>query len=90
MALNIKNPEVELLASEVAKMTGESKTEAIRKALLERKQHLASHVIYDDRRARLLRFFERDVWPNIPKKVLGRRVSKKKRESILGYGPKGI
>ena len=87
MALNIKNPEVELLAREVAKMTGESKTEAIRKALLERKQHLASHVIYDDRRTRLLRFFERDVWPNIPKKVLGRRVSKKQRESILGYGP---
>ena len=53
MALNIKNPEVEALASEIAKMTGESKTEAIRKALLERKQHLASHVIYEDRRGRL-------------------------------------
>jgi len=33
MALNIKNPEVERLAADVARLTGESKTEAIRRAL---------------------------------------------------------
>ena len=33
MALNIKNAEVERLAAEVARLTGESKTEAIRRAL---------------------------------------------------------
>ena len=33
MALNLKNEEVERLATEVARMTGESKTEAIRRAL---------------------------------------------------------
>ena len=33
MALNIKNREVEVLAAEVARMTGETKTEAIRKSL---------------------------------------------------------
>ena len=41
MALNIKDPETERLASEVASMTGESKTRAIRKALEERKERLA-------------------------------------------------
>ena len=30
MALNLKNAEVERLAAEVARLTGESKTEAIR------------------------------------------------------------
>ena len=40
MGLNIKNAEVEKLAAELAAMTGETKTEAIRKALLERKEHL--------------------------------------------------
>ena len=38
MGLNIKNPEVEQLAAEIASMMRESKTEAIRRALLER-QH---------------------------------------------------
>ena len=40
MALNLKNDEVERLAAEVAGMTGESKTEAIRRALDERKRRL--------------------------------------------------
>src|SRR5260370_42263048 len=40
MALNIKNRDVEELAAEVAKMTGETKTEAIRRALAERHQRL--------------------------------------------------
>src|SRR5260370_6323470 len=40
MALNIKNRNVEELAAEVAKMTGETKTEAIRRALAERHQRL--------------------------------------------------
>ncbi|HYU35177.1 MAG TPA: type II toxin-antitoxin system VapB family antitoxin [Thermoanaerobaculia bacterium] len=33
MALNIKSPEVEELVAEVSAMTGESKTEAVRRAL---------------------------------------------------------
>ena len=36
MALNIRNPEAERLAAELAKQTGESKTEAITKALRDR------------------------------------------------------
>ncbi|MGD0436304.1 MAG: type II toxin-antitoxin system VapB family antitoxin, partial [Bryobacteraceae bacterium] len=40
MALNIKNIEVERLADEVARLTKETKTEAIRRALVERKARL--------------------------------------------------
>ena len=90
MALNIKNPEVERLASEVANITGESKTEAIRKALAERRSRLGSHVVEENRRAKLLRFLERDVWPKVPRHMLGRRLTKKQREDILGYGPHGV
>ena len=36
MALNIRNPEAEKLASDLAALTGESKTEAVRKALQDR------------------------------------------------------
>jgi len=90
MALNIKNAEVERLAEEVSKMTGESKTETIRKALTERKERLGSQVVEVDRAAKLLRFLERDVWPRVPRKALGRTLSKKQREDILGYGSRGI
>ena len=38
MALNIKDPETERLASEVAKLAGETKTQAVRTALTERKE----------------------------------------------------
>src|SRR3954470_11488355 len=36
MALNIRNPEAEKLAADLAVLTGESKTEAVTKALRER------------------------------------------------------
>jgi antitoxin VapB len=40
MGLNIKNKDVEELARQVAEATGESKTEAIRRALMERRDRL--------------------------------------------------
>lgn len=36
MALNIRNPETEKLAAELAKQTGETKTEAVTKAVRDR------------------------------------------------------
>ena len=36
MALNIRNPEAERLATELARQTGETKTEAVTKALRDR------------------------------------------------------
>lgn len=40
MALNIRNPEAEKLAESLAKLTGESKTEAVKKALRDRLQRV--------------------------------------------------
>lgn len=90
VALNIKNDEVERLAAEVAHMTGESKTEAIRRALAERRQRLAYRISPGDRRAHALRFLEHEVWPRIPEGQLGRSLSRSEEDEILGYGPEGV
>ena len=90
MALNIKNSEVERLAAQVSKVTGETKTEAIRKALIDRKGRLSVSAVQGDRRASLIRFLERDVWPLVPRRLLGRRLSRKEHDQILGYGPSGV
>jgi len=90
MALNIKDPEAERLAAEVATLAGETKTQAVRTALAERKQRLAFHVVRKDRTAELLRFLESEIWPRVPKRVLGKRIGKRERERILGYGPHGV
>ena len=90
MALNIKNPIVERLATEVARLAGESKTQAIRRALEERRGRLALRVVRKDRRADLLRFLEREVWPVVPRRLRGRRMSRTEEHAILGYGPRGV
>jgi antitoxin VapB len=90
MALNIKNRDVERLASDVAGLTGETKTEAIRRALEERKGRLAMRVVRKDRRADILQFLERDVWPLVPKNQIGRRLTRRQEEDILGYGKGGV
>ena len=90
MPLNIKNREVERLATDVAKLTGETKTEAIRRALADRKRRLAVHVVRRDRHAEMLHCLERDIWPNIPRRLLGRRLTRKEEDAILGYGPRGV
>ena len=90
MALNIKNPDVERLAAEVADLAGETKTQAIRRALEERKSRLALRVVRLDRRGDFLKVLERDIWPRIPARLLGRRLSRKEEDKILGYGPRGV
>ena len=89
MPLNIKNAEVERLAAEVARLTGETKTEAIRRALDERRRRLKG-AASGDRRARVIRFLETKVWPTIPKNQLGRRLTREEEDAILGYGPGGV
>ena len=90
MALNIKNPRVERLAAEVASLARESKTEAIGRALEERKARLSGHVVRRDRRAAFVAFLRREVWPKVPLKHRGRRISKREEDAILGYGPEGV
>ena len=90
MALNIKSAAVEKLAEEVAALTGESKTEAIRKALLERRERLQYRFASIDRGERMQTFLEREVWSRVPKQLLGKQISKQEREEILGYGSEGV
>ena len=90
MPLNIKNPEVERLASEVAELTGESKTQAIRTALLERRRRLELRIAPVQRRAHLLRFLEDAVWSRIPADHLGRPHDPALDDDVLGYGKDGV
>ena len=89
MALNIKNRDVEALAAEVAALTGETKTEAVRRALEERRTRLAFHGTYQPRGASFLRYLEEEVWPVIPGELLGRRMTREDEDELLGYGPDG-
>ena len=89
MALNLKNPEVERLAAEVARLSGESKTEAIRRALEERKRRLTGRSTAE-RRQQVLRLLERRIWPSLPAGERGRRLTRAEEHEILGYGPKGV
>jgi len=90
MALNIKNREVERLATEVAALTGESKTEAIRRSLEDRHARLRVRVTDAARAERLHRFLAREVWARVPEDQRGRAPDKRERERILGYGPEGV
>jgi antitoxin VapB len=92
MALNLKDPEVEKLAAELAQMTGDTKTGAVREALRERRDRL--ELTRSSRRRRrpgdLRRFLETEIWPQIPEEHRGKRLTKEEREEILGYGPEGV
>lgn len=89
MALSIKNPEVEQLAAEVASLAGETKTEAVRQALLERRARLGGEDRARLKKERLLRFLETELWPSVPADQLGKRLTKAEEEEILGIGPEG-
>jgi antitoxin VapB len=90
VALNIKNREVERLAGEVAGLANETKTEAIRRALAERKERLQLGRFQQSKRERLEAWLRTEVWPQIPAQVRGRPLSKEEEEEILGFGPDGF
>jgi len=90
VALNIKNREVERLAGEVAHLAKETKTEAIRRALEERKERLRLGRYQQGKKERLENLLQTKIWPEIPPEVLGRRIPKKEWEDFLGYGPDGV
>ena len=89
MALNLKNAEVERLAAELSRLTGESKTETIRRALEERRRRLRTASV-EARRARVLEFLEKRVWPTVPKQQRGKRLTRAEEDEILGYGSGGV
>lgn len=87
--MNIKNERVERLLDTVAAMTGETKTEAIRRALEERRDRLERGADDLNPADRLRRLLEREIWPTIPAEVRGTRLTKEEEEALLGFGPLG-
>ncbi len=84
MTINIKNSSVEKLLDEITQLTGESRTEAVRKALEERRHRLATQTASHDN-AGLLSFLQKEVWPQLPADQIGVRLTKEEEERILGY-----
>lgn len=89
MALNIKDPETERLAAEIASLTGESKTGAVRRALRERKERLLLARTGVARGDRMVDVLEARLWPRLQAGVRGTVLSKEQEEAILGFGPDG-
>jgi antitoxin VapB len=90
VGLNIKNTDVERLAAEVARLAHETKTEAIRQALLERRTRLRLCGGKAAGATGLREYLEKNVWPKIPRAKLGRAISREEEDQILGYGPGGV
>ncbi|CAN1492572.1 NADPH_BDH domain containing protein [Fimbriimonadaceae bacterium] len=82
MALNIKNAEVERLATEIARATGETKTEAIRKALVDRQKQLDLPTL-EERWKKIRDDLERDVWSKLPPDVRGQRIPKEEYDALF-------
>jgi antitoxin VapB len=89
MGLNIKNEEVERLATELADLTGETKTEAIRRALKERRQRLGFRVVPKTRED-VFATLEETVWSQVPRSVQRKKMSRREQERLLGYGKDGV
>jgi antitoxin VapB len=89
MALNIKNSEVERLASEAARLASESKTEAIRRALEDRVRRLKLQRGRRSREDRIQIVLQR-FRQKFPNGDFGRKMTKPENEEILGYGPGGV
>lgn len=90
MALRLENPAVELLAQEVADLTGETPTEAVQTALEERKARLRILRLPKRKPGDAFRFFEREVWPLVPPDLLDKGIRQEEQDEILGYGPGGV
>ncbi len=88
MGLNIKDPETEQHAAEIASLTGESKTGAIRTALRERKQRLGLAGSAPNRE-QALREVAEELWSVLPTELRARAPSQDEQDEILGYGPSG-
>jgi antitoxin VapB len=80
MALNIKDSEVDRLATELAVRLHTNKTDAIRQALYAQLALLESRAV--DRQERLLDVLRTEIWPLLTDRS---PITKREREKILGY-----
>jgi antitoxin VapB len=88
--MNIKDAETERLIGQLAELTGETKTGAVRAAVRARIGQLRAKEGVEHRKARLTRLLEEEIWPLIPPEELGKPLSKEEQEEILGLGPDGV
>jgi antitoxin VapB len=80
MALNIKDPEVDRLAAELANRLHTTKTNAIRQALNAQLALLESRT--SSRADQLLEVMRTEIWPLLTDRA---PITKHDREQILGY-----
>jgi len=88
MGLNIKNPEVEQLAAEIASMMRESKTRPFDALYWNAAAgfRLKTATVFWHKTQGI---HGKNVWPLIPERQMGRRLSREEEDQILGYGPQG-
>lgn len=90
MAMIIDDPETERLAAEVAELTGEPETAAVRAALRSMRDRLLAERGAERDGEDFLRFLREEIWPRVSPENRGRPVGKAEREAILGFGPGGV
>ncbi len=79
--INLKSECVAVLLEQITQRTGETKVDAVTRALEERLQELNAK----DRAVRTLTWLRTTVWPNLPKTQQGRAPSKEEQEELLGF-----
>ena len=89
MGLSLKSMEVEQLAAEVAALAKKTKIEAIRKALIDRKERLIAEGQTQTRSERAASILQQ-FWDRLPPEHLGRPLSREEEDEILGFGPGGV
>jgi antitoxin VapB len=90
MTLKITDTETEKLAAEIAEMTGDTKTGAVREALREKKRRLEMRSGPKGRPRSMQEWLEKEIWPRIPEEERGKPLTKAEVEDILGFGPEGV
>ena len=79
--INLKSDRVAALLEQITQRTGETKVEAVTKALEERLGELKAK----DRAARTLIWLRTSVWPKLPETQRGQGPSKEEQEELLGF-----
>ncbi len=82
MALNIRNPATEKLAAALARLTGETKTEAVTKAVQERLERT--------RRAQSKRRLADEIGANARHCASLPRIDRRSDDEIIGYDESGM
>ena len=79
--INLKSDRVATLLEQITQRTGETKVDAVTRALEERLQDLEA----TDRAARTLAWLQTTVWPTLPETQRGKAPSKEEQEDLLGF-----